>query len=179
VSEIRLQLIDGWHLSGVRDGDQAAFVEQLGDGDVSLAIPVIPHPYDRQAADTWVRIREQVRTTRGVEPCLAIRDPSGTLFGAVGVDDQRVVTPVGELGYWIGQSARGRGIVSAAVAAFVPYARDALGLEQLTAHVQTWNVPSVRILEKAGFARVAKLEAHTKTRTGVHDVFSYRLDLGA
>jgi len=170
---IRIDLADGWYLSGVRDGDQAALVEHLHDGNVSLSIPVIPHPYVQETADAWVRYRERVDSALGVEPCLAIRDPSGKLFGSVGVDDQRDPTPVRELGYWIGSSVRLRGLAFSAVSAFIPYASGILKVERLTAHVQTWNVGSIRILEKTGFTREARLNGHTKTRTGMHDVFSY------
>lgn len=56
-----------------------------------------------------------------------------------------------EIGYWLWQEARGRGIAGEAVAAVVEHSFDTLGLTRLHAETDLENIASQRILLKAGF----------------------------
>ena len=58
------------------------------------------------------------------------------------------------VGYWVDAAARDQGIASAALAAILPVARDALGLHRLEAGASPDNPASLRVLEKAGFSRI-------------------------
>lgn len=64
---------------------------------------------------------------------------------------------VGGLGYWIAPPARGRGVASAAVRLAVPWALEALGLRRLEAWVEPDNLPSQRVLCRAGFQQEGRL----------------------
>jgi len=54
-----------------------------------------------------------------------------------------------EIGYWIGRSYWGRGIGTRALSAFL----EIVTIRPLAAYVAKHNAPSIRILEKCGFAR--------------------------
>ena len=54
------------------------------------------------------------------------------------------------IGYWLGREFWGRGIASAALAQFLRFEST----RPLGAHVAQHNLGSIRVLEKAGFARV-------------------------
>jgi RimJ/RimL family protein N-acetyltransferase len=54
-----------------------------------------------------------------------------------------------DVGYWIGRQFWGKGIATAALAAFL----EELDTRPLHAHVATHNVASIRVLEKCGFER--------------------------
>ena len=56
------------------------------------------------------------------------------------------------IGYWIGREFWGRGIASAALAQFLRFEST----RPLHAHVAKHNLGSIRVLEKAGFARVGE-----------------------
>ncbi|GAB3578641.1 GNAT family N-acetyltransferase [Calidifontibacter terrae] len=56
-----------------------------------------------------------------------------------------------ELGYWLWQSARGRGIAAEAAAAVVEHAKGAMGLTRLHAETDLANIASQRILRRLGF----------------------------
>ena len=74
------------------------------------------------------------------------------MAGGIGVVLQSDVERVSaELGYWLGERAWGRGVMTEAVAAFVPWAFDRYSLTRIYAHVFEFNVASTRVLEKAGF----------------------------
>jgi ribosomal-protein-alanine N-acetyltransferase len=58
-----------------------------------------------------------------------------------------------DLGYWLDGAHTGRGLMSAAVAAAVMHARDALGLHRLAASTLPHNAASQAVLVRNGFER--------------------------
>lgn len=56
------------------------------------------------------------------------------------------------IGYWLGREFWGRGIASAALSQFLRFEAT----RPLKAHVAQHNLGSIRVLEKAGFARVGE-----------------------
>jgi len=69
--------------------------------------------------------------------------------------------------------ARGRGLATRAVAAFVPYAFGVLRLARLTAHTLAFNARSVRVLEKNGFLLEGRLRRRMRTAAGDHDALVF------
>jgi RimJ/RimL family protein N-acetyltransferase len=71
-----------------------------------------------------------------------------------------------ELGYWLFVEARGRGIATRTVEALVNDSHTR-GIVRVEAHVRLGNIPSERVLERAGFGREGvkrKLLRHGGTR---------------
>jgi RimJ/RimL family protein N-acetyltransferase len=71
-----------------------------------------------------------------------------------------------ELGYWLFVDARGRGAATRSVTALVDDSH-ARGIARVEAHVRLGNIPSERVLERAGFEREGvkrKLLRHGGTR---------------
>ena len=66
---------------------------------------------------------------------------------------RRGVAQAGSLGYWIGAPHAGRGYMTAAVSALIPYAFATLRLHRLEAACIPTNAASVSLLEKTGFVR--------------------------
>ena len=119
-----------------------------------------PSPYTRRAG------REFIRLARSLQP--------ETMF-AIAVDDQAVggigftvLTDVervsAEIGYWLGESYWGRGIVTEALVAVTQYAIDACRLTRIYALPFASNTASCRVLEKAGYT----LEGHLR-RSAIKD----------
>ncbi len=83
-------------------------------------------------------------------------DVGGEPVGGIGVrplDDVHHRTA--EIGYWLSESFRGRGIVTDAVRALVPVAFAAFDIVRLEARIFSNNPASMRVLEKCGFTREA------------------------
>ena len=57
-----------------------------------------------------------------------------------------------EIGYWLFPRARGRGVATKVARALAEHAFT-LGLQRVAAYVEVGNVPSERVLERAGFVR--------------------------
>jgi [ribosomal protein S5]-alanine N-acetyltransferase len=66
---------------------------------------------------------------------------------------RRGVAQAGSLGYWVGAPYAGRGYMTAAVAALIPYAFSTLRLHRLEAACIPTNAASIALLEKTGFER--------------------------
>jgi ribosomal-protein-alanine N-acetyltransferase len=114
-----------------------------------------PHPYTPDDADAWVRhcVRAMPVTDFAIEV-------EGEASGGIGVvlrsDVERIDA---ELGYWLGESCWGRGLMTRALQAFVPWALERFDLARLHAHVFDFNEASARVLEKAGFSLEGRLRS--------------------
>jgi RimJ/RimL family protein N-acetyltransferase len=90
---------------------------------------------------------------RGVLFPYVIEDTTdGTVAGGVSLRQFDPMRGVIEIGYWLFEQARGRGLATQAVRAF---AREAFasGIWRIEAHVRIGNDASERVLERAGFTR--------------------------
>lgn len=111
-----------------------------------------PFPYTMQDAKRFLGAVTK-RDEHATEFVLAI-EVEGEAVGGIGViigtDIERVS---GELGYWLGEDYWGRGIVTAAIRQFAPWAMERFNLTRLHADTFHDNPASARVLEKAGFTR--------------------------
>jgi RimJ/RimL family protein N-acetyltransferase len=131
---------------------------------------LFPHPYDLRAALRWVSRQRELAPPRN----LVIAGPDG-LCGGVGIERSLVPDYAhdAELGYWLGRRYWGRGLATAAVAAFLPWAAEVHGLARLTARVFADNPASRRVLEKCGFAREGVLRRAARKHGRELDVLIY------
>src|SRR5437763_1666850 len=86
-----------------------------------------------------------------------------------------------EIGYWLIERARGRGLGSRAVALVARWAVTEAGLARVEALVEPENIASQRVLEKAGFRREGHLRSYLVFERRRADAYIYSLlpnDLG-
>jgi RimJ/RimL family protein N-acetyltransferase len=133
-----------------------------------------PFPYTMEDAEHWVRhcMRALPATDFAIEV-------DGEASGGIGVvlrDDVERISA--ELGFWLGESVWGRGVMTDAVSAFVPWAFERFNLQRIYAHVFERNPASARVLEKAGFTREARLRRAVIKEGEVLDEWLYARVLG-
>jgi len=75
---------------------------------------------------------------------------------------KRGVTQSTTLGYWLGAPYVGRGYMSDAVRAILPYAFETLGLHRIEVSVQPTNEASLRVLDRVGFRREGLARGYLK-----------------
>lgn len=75
------------------------------------------------------------------------------LGGATLTNLRRGASQAGSLGYWMGSAHAGKGHMSAAIAALVPFAHSMLRLRRIEAACLSSNAASIRLLEKMNFSR--------------------------
>lgn len=106
-----------------------------------------PHPYTPADAHAFI----EAALTRTPETMFAIVVEAAAV-GGIGFtlhDDVERVSA--EIGYWLGESYWGRGIMTEALTAVTAYAIRAYDLTRVFAVPYEWNAASFRVLEKAGY----------------------------
>ncbi|MFT4171502.1 MAG: GNAT family protein [Rhodocyclaceae bacterium] len=137
-------------------------IREWGEADIAALPPIadnpriastlhprFPTPYTHDDAAQWVRYCAS--SPGNLDRALEI---DGTLAGGIGL----ILRPPpfehsAEIGYWLAEPFWGRGIATAAVALVSDHAFQTLGLGRLEAPVFSWNLASMRVLEKNGFER--------------------------
>ena len=120
-----------------------------------------PHPYTVDDARRWIR---EARRTRPPTVFAIVVD--GEACGGIGCHLQEdVYRRTALIGYWIGEAHWGRGIMTEAVRAFVPWIFEHFDVVRIEAGVFAWNPASMRVLEKAGF-RLEARERRAVTKAG-------------
>ncbi len=128
--------------------------------------------YLRQSIHQW-RERRQGRPADPL-PLHLFRRADGAFLGTSGFHDCVWEIPRLELGYWLRASAQGQGYMTEAVIAISEAAFAAWGLRRLSIHCEATNDASIRVAERAGFAREARLRQHRLSHDGsVQDTLIY------
>jgi ribosomal-protein-alanine N-acetyltransferase len=87
-------------------------------------------------------------------PFYIFRTSDGALLGGLTLGQiRRGVAQTGSLGYWMGEPFAGKGYMTTAVRALLPYAFTALRLRRIEAACLPENLASIRLLERVGFTR--------------------------
>lgn len=85
---------------------------------------------------------------------LVFRKNDKKMLGGVTLTNlRRGAAQAGSLGYWMGKEHAGKGYMSAAVAALLPFAHSMLRLRRIEAACLLSNSPSIHLLEKMHFTR--------------------------
>jgi RimJ/RimL family protein N-acetyltransferase len=131
-----------------RTSDATALVRHANNLNVARHLrDRFPHPYTWRDAQAFLAgaSAEEPQTNCAIE---VAGEASGGLGFVPGSDVERYSA---EVGYWLGESCWGRGIVTEALVLFTRHAFAELGLLRLFALPLADNVASIRVLEKAGF----------------------------
>ncbi|WP_176216940.1 GNAT family N-acetyltransferase [Andreprevotia lacus] len=118
------------------------------------AIPVgrMAHEYGAAA----LLVRQLLDAERQLGNWYAVLDGNGEFVGQVGLVVRRGAQA--QLTYWIAAPARGMGHATAAARLAVQLAFAGPELQLLTTVVTPGNAPSLRVLQKTGFARAPALD---------------------
>lgn len=85
---------------------------------------------------------------------LVFRKNDNAMVGGVTLTNlRRGAAQAGSLGYWMGEAFSGKGYMSAAVSALLPFSHGMLRLRRIEAACLASNVASIRLLEKMNFTR--------------------------
>jgi RimJ/RimL family protein N-acetyltransferase len=128
-----------------------------------------PYPYTESDAQVFLAAVAQ----QGVRTTFAIATEEQAI-GGIGLEfGSDVHRFTAELGYWLGEPFWGRGIVTDAVRRFTVWAFETFEVHRIHAAVFEGNHGSVRVLEKAGFQREARLRASVFKNGRIMDQFLY------
>jgi [ribosomal protein S5]-alanine N-acetyltransferase len=133
-----------------REGDQEALVRHANSRKVWRNLThTFPHPYTLADANHWLSVANG-------DPCsihLAIEFHGQAVGGVGAIAGSGISVATADFGYWLGESLWGRGLATAAAAAFQEHLVQSKRFARLQAPVFAWNPASMRVLEKVGFVR--------------------------
>ncbi len=159
---MEIPITDRILVTDFRRSDVESLVKWLAEPEIYERTLRIPSPYTTADANNWIEIVESEEGRRNMFLAGAIRDEHGQLIGGVGLERRPDLPDRGaELGYWLAKPYWGRGIMTDVVRAVCGHAFAALGIEQISANVFSFNEPSARVLEKSGFQYAAFIKDHT------------------
>jgi RimJ/RimL family protein N-acetyltransferase len=153
-----------------RDSDRASLIAQANNRKVWRNLKDrFPHPYTEEAANAWLGLARSDPDKAG----FAI-EVDGLAVGGVGLVPLEDVHAIGaHIGYWLGESYWGRGIMTAVVRAVSDHAFANRGFLRLEAPVFAWNPASMRVLEKCGYVREAVMRKSAIKDGQVIDMMLY------
>jgi len=138
-----------------RAEDLDAVAAMTGDAEVMRYIGGVPQPRE----DSWRRMLcgPGMWMLLGYGYWIVERRSDGAVIGQLGFADfKRAMQPgiegLPELGYLFASGTHGQGYASEGVAAALRWADSTLDAKQYVAIIDPANTPSIRVIEKAGFA---------------------------
>lgn len=132
------------------EGELEMFVERERER-LRAAFPLlVSQVVDADSARQFVR-RKCVEWFARDSFSFAIRDYRQQFLGTLAFKHFEWSVPKGDLGYCLAQSAQGKGLISEAVKAVLPFAFEHLGLARLYLRIHPGNLGSLRVAEKCGF----------------------------
>ena len=113
-----------------------------------------PHPYTQEDGKAYLSSIANDNPTK----VFAI-DVNGEFVGAIGIFPQSDIhEKSAEIGYWLAEEYWGNGIMTQAIREIVAYGFQTFDIVRIFARPFATNLPSQRILEKAGFTLEARLK---------------------
>jgi [ribosomal protein S5]-alanine N-acetyltransferase len=154
------------------EGDEPSLVRHADDYEVWRRMrDGFPHPYTRADAGRWISF-----TRRQDPPVQFAIEVRGEAAGGIGLDRKGDIERLSaEIGYWLGEAYRGRGIVTAAVRAVTEYGLRTLGLTRIFAVPFVDNLASVRVLERCGYVREGTMRRSAVKEGVVRDQALYAI----
>lgn len=127
-------------------------------------ITTVPAVWSDQEGAAYID-RQIARPSEGLGWSLAIVDKeSGTALGNLFIALHLHSIGAVEIGYWIAEPYRGRGVAAAALALVCGWAPGEFGVDRMTLMIDPANEPSLRTAARAGFEPERRLE--TAERVG-------------
>jgi 8-oxo-dGTP diphosphatase len=142
--------------------DAEAIHRLINDWEVVRTLAVVPFPYSRKDADTWIA-SATAELAEGTAYHLAITGQEGDqemLIGSVGLRLDRT-TRSASLGYWVGRRFWGHGVATEAAGRLVRWGIANLELDRITAYVATENPASASVLRRIGFRQTGESVKHS------------------
>ncbi len=141
-------------------GDADAIYRACQDPEIQRFIPV-PRPYRREDAEAYVE-RTQRQWADGSKAAFAIADAADpdVVLGAINV---AISGAVGNSGYWVAPTARGRSVARRALRLLTEWALGPLGLGVVLLEIRPENERSIRVAEACGYHRAGRIDVNTET----------------
>ena len=140
--------------------DAGSLAKNINDKEIARNTISIPYPYKPKDARRWIAKNIRARKNKKLKEINFIIDIDGEAVGGVGLVN--IEGHEAEIGYWLGRTYWGKGIMSEAIKVVTKFAFSKLGRARVYAYIFPFNKASMRVLEKAGYKFEGILRKNTK-----------------
>jgi RimJ/RimL family protein N-acetyltransferase len=163
---------EGLVLRPWRESDVPRIVEACSDDRTRHWLGRLPEPYDEGQARAWLEHQSENRAV-GQGVAWAVVDPEDDVALASVSAFDLVPDEELEIGYWAHPDARGRGVMTRAMAAVVRYGFEDLGVRRIRAGAATGNAASRHVIEANGLTAWGTERMGTEVHGGRADLVWY------
>jgi RimJ/RimL family protein N-acetyltransferase len=149
----------------LRLSDADSITENIRDKAIIKWLLVVPYPYRKKDAVSFIRSRRNERRTRRSYTFGISLKGGKDLIGIIDLSDIDWVDKKAEMGYWIGKKFWGLGLMTEAINLLARFGFRELKLNKIYARVFEENIASMKALEKNKFRHEGVLR---------NEVYKYR-----
>ena len=152
----------------------AMYKNWTGDSEVTRFLTWPTHPSEEVSCHLAAYWEEKGREPDQYQWAIVPKDLNEPI-GSLAVVSQREDIAMCELGYCIGKSWWGKGVMTEAVRAVIRYLFDQVGMNRIQAAHDISNPASGKVMQKAGMTFEGVHRQASKNNTGVCDVAMYAI----
>ncbi len=151
-----------------QSGDEKSLAENANNYQVWKNLKdAFPHPYTIADAYEWINIASDSAESFAIEV-------EGKAVGGIGILLKGdIYRKNAEIGYWLGEPYWGNKIISTAIVDIVNYTFANYDIHRIYAGVFEYNIPSMKVLKKAGFEKEAILKKSLTKEGKLYDEHIY------
>jgi RimJ/RimL family protein N-acetyltransferase len=151
--------------------DDAPEIARAVRASLDTLTPWMPWATRAYSADTAVHWMTAARA--GGQQPFVIRDPSGAIVGACGLQQADVANRCVQVGYWLATAHTGRGYMTRAARLLIGHALSDLGYHRVEILISVENVRSQRVAERLRARLEATLAERIEVAGAWHDAHLY------
>lgn len=143
-------------LRPVLKSDYLAVYDNMQDKKIAFFVGT-PYPYGQIEAKQFIENAIKNNKEKNELQLAIVSKENGQLMGMIGLKFESKDQPVAEIGFWIGSTFRGKGIMTEAVQRVLGVAFNELKLERVYGRAYSQNRSSCRVFEKNNFLLEGRL----------------------
>jgi ribosomal-protein-serine acetyltransferase len=142
---------------------------------LSQWLPWASPTYSLADATAWIAHCQHVREADAEHHFGVFDRASGDVLGGVGLNHRIRAYRTANIGYWVADAARGRGVAVEAARQAARFGFETLGLQRIAILIQPENAASLRVATKLGAAREGIARNGIVVAGQPHDAIVYSL----
>jgi RimJ/RimL family protein N-acetyltransferase len=159
-------------LRSIQKGDEFDIAKNIDDRIISRNTATIPYPYKLKDAKDWIGKYLKNRQKKNPKEISFAIIIDGEIVGSIGIHNIEKKHK-GEIGYWLARKHWGKGIMPEAVEIVTDYGFKKLKLKRICGYVYSFNLPSMKVLEKNGYKSEGILKKDVKKGNKLFDKHVY------
>ncbi len=148
---MKIKISSDIYLAQITKEDKPSLLKYINDKEIYNNTLKIPYPYKERHADEWINHIESIKQKKGILKSWAVKNKNELIGGIAFHSRYGENSHKDEIGYWLGKPFWGKGIMTEVVKKICSIGFTEFNLIRIEAIVFSSNIPSGKVLKKAGF----------------------------